>query len=548
MKVAHAPVGTGRTSVRQGQRLLLILAIPFLLTAQEAPKVVVQGRVLDSQTRQPLSGAAIRFGRTSEDSRTVESNAEGRFRFEGIEPGTYRASAFRSGSEPDSFAALVVRAGDGEHEMVIELDRYSVIAGRVLDQSGRPVVAAKVTAYQKELDRRSSAAYWYNQDMRGFAHSLYRGFTDDRGEYRMWGLPEGEFVVVAKPTPVPGPVWRLRFDAAPTFYPNSATFDGASRIALGWGEVREGIDIRLGKPVETVQTARVLANAEPCVRCGFAIFQKGSETDVNLAQGATSPQGEIVLEGFPPGEYIVGAGARARRGPRALGLRDFLIAPDGDRPFDLELNDPVTVRGRVIFEDPPEEIPVPPGSGAPFPQHNFARITHLVRDKEKLFYSCQSDTAEFYGAGAERFFEALASPGHCRIFVTGPPGSYIAGMSLEGQPLDKPEMTIPPSFQGVLTVRIRFDTGEVTGRVEDPDSDTWVHLLPANGDFFASRHSAQVAADGSFRAEAPPGRWAAVASRSQYRAVPSGDGPERIEVEVRAGETTTLASPLRVLE
>lgn len=529
-------------------RFCLLLA-PLLLAAQDAPTIVVQGRVVDAKSGWPLSGAAVSFSLDSVDTRTTESDAEGRFRFEDIAPGIYRTSALRSGYEFLRAQSVLVSAEDDEQTVTLELNRYSVIAGRVLDHEGRPVIAAKVTVYLKELDHASLEPYWYSLDMRGDAtQSFYRGVTDERGEYRFWGLPKGEVVILAKPTPQPGARWRVRFGSAPMFYPNSPAFDGATRLDLDWGEVREGLDIQLGPPSVTRQSVRALSGVEPCAQCNFAIFAKGGETDVTVASGSTSPTGEIVLEGLPPGGYVVGASARARSGPRAMASMDFLVTPDGDRPFALPLHDPVTVRGRAIFEDPPEEIPEPPASGAPLPQYNFARIMHVAHDWDKLFYTCQRDTPELYGSGSERFFDILAAPGHCRLIVAGPPDSYVAGMSLEGRPLDKPELDVPSGgLPEAVTVRIRFDVGQVTGRVAEADVNTWVHLIPTGADPFAQRQSARVEADGSFLAKAGPGEWKILASRSP-RLSPSFDAERLPRVTVKPGETTTLTTPISVID
>ncbi len=540
-------------------RIPLLLFLPLLLAAQatDAPTVTVKGRVLDSKTRRPQSGARLRFSRTSEDARLAESDGDGRFRLDDVAPGRYRVTALRSGYQPAKAPTFEINREEDEQEIVVELNRSVVIAGRVLDHLGRPVVAAKVTAYQRSTDARSLESYWYNQDMRGgYAHTFYMGVADDRGEYRLWGMPKGEYVLLAKPTSPPGPPWVLSFEAAPTFYPNSPTLDEATRLDLGWGEVREGVDIRLGPPAATLQTVRTLSGAEPCTNCMLTLFRKGREADVVIANAIASGRGEITLKGFPPGEYIAGAAARARHGPRASGLQDFVVSTDGDRPFVVRISDPVAVRGRVVFENPPDEIPEPPDQNPMFRQFNVVRTAPRARDREKIFLSCIGEPAAFYGEGEDRFFEVTANPGLCRLTVSGPPDSYVAGMALDGRPLERPEILIPPGrFPGLLTVRIRFDSGHVSGRVEDADVDTWVYLLPSGGNEFGRYHPVRVEADGSFRVKAPPGLWNIIAGRSPnsfialetLRLAQSSAGKVQ-RVEIQAGETTVLVSTLRVLD
>ena len=57
----------------------------------------------------------------------------------------------------------------------------AVIAGRVIDDLGDPVIAARVT-----VERRTAA---------GGVAAVATADTDDRGEYRVPGLPAGSFLV-----------------------------------------------------------------------------------------------------------------------------------------------------------------------------------------------------------------------------------------------------------------------------------------------------------------------------------------------------------------
>ena len=235
-----------------------------------------------------------------------------------------------------------------------------------------------------------------------------------------------------------------------------------------------------------------------------------------------------------------------------MGLLDIVVSEDGDRPFTVALADPMTVRGRVVLEDAPEEIAEPENEHPMFPSHNVARVSVRGREHDRVFFECQSDTGAFYGSGEEQYFELLSGPGLCRLSVSGPPGSYVAGMSLDGRPLERPEIRIGPrTFEGDLRVRLRFDVGEVRGRVEDAAPDSRVYLIPAGGDAFASTKTAMVERDRSFRVEAPPGSWKAVAARSPNLYPPVKmllglrDGPhDAVRVEVKPGQVVELAEPL----
>ena len=535
-------------------RFCLVL-LPAVLAGQDAG-IVIKGRVVDAQTGKALVGAAVSVGARVGDSQLTQSDAQGRFQVEVAGPGRYSARALISPYQP-SGDFVEINAADKEAELTLSLNRSAVIAGRVTDHLDRPVVGARVSAYSREIVQQGPAsietAWTRYESHSGYAHSFYMGVADDRGDYRIWGLRKGEYVLFAKPPADPAAPGVVRFRAAPTLYPNAERFDEAGRIPVGWGEVREGVDIRLGPPSPTRQSMRITANPEGCRGCSVTVYRRG-ETDllVTLAAGP-SEKGDLVLEGLAPGEYQIGARDSQGIGPGVTGRRDFLITEDGDRPFTLPLAPSVVVKGRVILEDAPDPLPEPPFKNPTFPQFNVVRIHNLPGEWEKGFESCHGEPTLFVGEGAERTFEALASPGHCRLDIRGPMDSYVAGITLDGRPLEKSEIVIQPDgLAGEVVVRVRFDMGEVTGRVEKAGDASWVFFLPAGDDKSGGYRAAKAESDSSFRAKLPPGTWQALALKSSERPILPWeiilDVPNLTarlpRVEVKPGQTTTLTSPL----
>ncbi len=531
----------------------LALALPALVSAQTA----IAGRVVDAGTGQPLSGVAVRLAGPPGQAHVTESDAEGRFRIDGASPGSYRTTALRSGYEPGRGPTLEVTGREKSQDLSIELNRSVVITGRVLDHAGRPVVAAQVSAYEKRFDLLTLEPIWDRFDSHSsYALTPYMGVTDDRGEYRLWGLPAGEYVLAAASTPRHGPRGRVLWTSAPALHPNASSFDEAARLRLDWAEVREGVDIRLAPPSPTRQTITILNSEEPCDRCYGALYRTGGESDVRVADVRPSARGELVLEGLPPGEYQLGLAFRSGIGPGRTAIGSFPISSERDRPVTIELSRPVAVRGRVVFEDPPDVAPEPPRQNPRFPQFNAARLGPLAREQEKVFFSCRSEPAVFSGDGGERVFDLSAAPGRCQLSVNGPPDSYLASLSLDGRPLAELVLDVPPDgLAGELVARFRFDLGEISGRVEGPAEDAWVVFLPAERQPFRGFRPVRAEPDGSFRAKLPPGRWHVLAVRSPGPVLSPGaiaklssraGRAERVDLE--AGQSSTLSSELPVLE
>jgi len=122
----------------------------------DTPQVTVTGRVVDrfgapvakarvilaAQTGFPLD---LEFERDMPwlKRRTTESDAEGRFRLEGVEPGTLQALVGAAGFAPFEAQGLVVAKSDTALEP-FELVRGAILSGVVVDPDGRGVAGAKL--------------------------------------------------------------------------------------------------------------------------------------------------------------------------------------------------------------------------------------------------------------------------------------------------------------------------------------------------------------------------------------------------------------------
>ncbi|PYS80802.1 MAG: hypothetical protein DMF70_10175, partial [Acidobacteria bacterium] len=169
---------------------------PATENAQPAPTSngVISGRVVDA-SGQPLT-SAIAYA-TAIGSRVPPRGAvmdtDGAFKLEGLEAGVYAVWANAPGFVTESpFAApdaprKYYRPGDSIN---ISLVKGGVIAGTVTTVTGQPVVAVVVRA----LRVRDAEG----QPVEGSVTQPRERQTDDRGIYRICGLPPGTYVVSAR--------------------------------------------------------------------------------------------------------------------------------------------------------------------------------------------------------------------------------------------------------------------------------------------------------------------------------------------------------------
>src|SRR5262249_49656454 len=118
------------------------------------------------------------------------------------------------------------------------LVRGSVITGRLTSADGRPIIGARVLASPADESVSRNTLYYQ------------AGMTDDRGVYRIYGLPAGRYRVSADGSELGpnGESWRnsgKRFGR--TYHPNVTDETRATVVEVKEGSEATGIDINLGE-------------------------------------------------------------------------------------------------------------------------------------------------------------------------------------------------------------------------------------------------------------------------------------------------------------
>lgn len=239
--------------------LLLVLLLPVAASAQTSstPSVPkkeecsIAGMVVRLADSEPLRRARVILHSADDRTRSVSvlTDTAGHFQFKNIEPGSYHLSVNRAGfvaqqyrqKKPDDPGALLsLRSGQEMKDLLFRLIPSAVIAGKILDEDGEPLPDLSVSALrQVYLEGKPSLSTETTVQ------------TDDRGEYRLFGLPPGRYFVSAVL-----PQWS-RFsrggeveDAQPNqqgyakmFYPGTPDAAKATAIAIKEGEEIPSVEI-----------------------------------------------------------------------------------------------------------------------------------------------------------------------------------------------------------------------------------------------------------------------------------------------------------------
>ena len=132
--------------------------------------------------------------------------------------------------------------------------------------------------------------------------------TDDRGEFRAFGLPAGEYYVGA--SSIGG---ASSLGHAQTYYPGTGSLSSARRVRVGLGQQIEGLIFSVLPP----RTARIegtvldssgrpLGSALISVHQNVA-FGRGQPMAIRTVQSRAQPDGIFMVAGLEPGEYVLRA-------------------------------------------------------------------------------------------------------------------------------------------------------------------------------------------------------------------------------------------------
>ena len=232
------------------------------------------------------------------------TNSEGTYRFSELAAGEYTVDIvspayvvadYKSGNERD----IVVKDGGALEGIDFELIRGGVITGRVTDSDGRPVMGGRV-----KVTRVDAGA-----DEHPFYLEGYKPATDDRGIYRVFGLPPGRYKISAVRVRGIGPERNSpAAGATETFHPAATDKAQAAIVDVKSGFEVTGVDIRIGQPARTFTASGRVVDAStnrPVPGVPVVVSALGpdqDQRDPTMPPGSNA-RGEFKIDGLAPGRY-----------------------------------------------------------------------------------------------------------------------------------------------------------------------------------------------------------------------------------------------------
>ncbi|HMH44171.1 MAG TPA: hypothetical protein VK557_11855 [Pyrinomonadaceae bacterium] len=258
------------------------------LKAKPAPHVtmVMQG---DGDSAVPLPNGELK---------TI-TDANGVYRLTGLPAGSYWVMPMTPAFMEVGWK-VTIDDGETADGIDFELFKGGVITGKITDVDGHPLIEEMVDLWDAEPAS--------NQTAEKIGHIRFRGQTDDRGIYRIFGVTAGRYKV-AVGNDGGNLLWRSEARRyRRVFFPGIIDPGKATVIEVSEGSETGHVDITVDAPIHTFAASGVVLDEQtnqpaPNMQCWITEHRK----EFIPLEVISNSQGQFQIDGLLPGDYQVRA-------------------------------------------------------------------------------------------------------------------------------------------------------------------------------------------------------------------------------------------------
>jgi len=478
---------------------------PPAAPAGSEQKIRVEGTIL-SMNGEAVRKATVRLQGTggqpgqppSSYSETTDNG--GKFMFDDVAPGRYTLSADKPGFVGSRYGArsntspgtqLDLTAGMEMKDLAIKMAPQGVIAGKVVDQDGDPVVSVQVQAMRHMYTR-------------GRKQLVPTGgtSTNDLGEYRLINLAPGRYYISATDRRAvanfnqerPGRAGEVQEGNITTYYPNGADVSSAVAVDVAAGGEIRGMDIRLLRAkVYTVRGKATDTSGLPQPAVVSFTRKEDSGNLIAVLGGGTSPlrpDGTFEFRNIVPGTYVLQLMQLITvNGSQPANLTGRVEVTVGDANIDglvLPLGPGPEITGTVKLEDgdissllkPAQNTPGAGVAGNPAILQP-GRLALNLMATENVPSAVRPTQVKDDGTFQ---FNAVGTGKYMLNVISLPQGTYLKSARFAGQDVTNALIDTTSGTGGTLELLLSSKAASVSGSVHnekgDPLAGVMVTLWP----------------------------------------------------------------------
>jgi len=537
----------------------------------------VRGRLIYEDTSRPVRYVMISLisdkeTYTSYGSKFVKTDENGEFVITNVKAGTYVAYVKSEGilnqdsykfsfrqptkeNKPEDKFEKIAISGLGEFQIVVSARRGGAVSGRILYADGEAAVGVKVEVLRKENGRFSNTSSVY-----GGESSVGSAKTDDRGFYRVAGLPEGQYIVrviepVSHSQSSPQYVYSYRENQNSilrTYFPEGESSKDAKELEIFAGQEQTAIDITLPERKLFGISGKIVKKGSNEPLANFSVnFFKISDRDELVAEyysgspATSNKAGEWLLKSLPAGKYRITISQGYVYNPNKDAEKNQLKYPSMTKEIEItdknlaDLNFEVPVEsslsGTIVVEGGKE---IPPNMRV------FA-----IEEESKEVNSSDFDYSQSKNQKPVKemnFRIGKLNEGKYRLVSFNNQTYYFKSVTLGGKDLlNSPfEIKEGEEIKGVQIV-LSTNMGTVKGKVAgyDGKEEAFVVLIEANavfGQVQTRTFSARLSPTGEFEVKAAPGEYSIIFATAKNRPQNEAEAKEWFQKLMREGQKITV--------
>ncbi|HEY0006093.1 MAG TPA: carboxypeptidase-like regulatory domain-containing protein [Pyrinomonadaceae bacterium] len=569
---------------------------PSAAQTPQQGKSIVRGHVVYENNGRPVRRARVFLLNSEGDrnnggpERTAMTNGRGEFQIKNVPAGKYfvmvdaagivtpislvdfdqlRQDRFDFEEIKKQFEEIAVD-GINNKEVEVRARRGGAISGRITYEDGDPAVNVRVNIMRSRNGQ--PARFLTNIS----PSALFGMQTDDRGMYRIAGLPPGEYTVSASENIEHGSLNNYRGDAfmmgafgenslVSTYYQNATSVRQATLIKIDAGEEEKNIDITIAERAlhNIAGTVRSKGDGRPLRNARLSIENKDDAVPQFAPElqtvTTTDETGQFTINELPDGVYTITVqpSYEDMSTPTTTTTTTMTETYERPQPVAPQLRKkffPKQQEVKVAGRDVPNVIiEMPEGgriSGTVLAEEGQPLPSGLIVFAEKVGEDVGQATQSGVDQKGQFVIDGVPTGKMYLNVYFGPEArSYAKSITYNGTDLMREPLIVQEDAEiGEVRILISSDVATLSGHVLSSESDkplsgAYVLLVPADPKQWQrrsnTRYSQPTDSEGSFTVNAGPGEYLVLLVRA-------GDFVRAFNEEfIRARSTTATRITLR---